>query len=514
MNCEGAMTQPLKVLLIEDSESDAELNIRELKKAGYEIYFALVDNSTDMKNALNSETFDIVLSDHNLPQFGSEDALALLRNKGTDIPFIIVSGAIDEETAVKMMKAGAQDYIMKNHLSRLAPAVARELRDAEVRRGRMRSDEKLRLSEQRFSQVVEIAGEMIWEADAEMLYIYVNSVSECVTGYKPEEIIGKMYLFDLIPQKDRDEYKAVIYDSYKNKRVLKAHNQNCFCKDGRLAVLETSATPILSQKGELIGYRGTSVDITDRKTMEAQLDDLYKQEKVHRKKLQEEAEVKNIFIDVLAHELRNSLTSVIVSSDILQETPILSNEVKTKLVANISEGAKILMKRLDELLDLARYSKGNFELKLQTFDAPEFLEQVISRFQLNLNKRNQHLSYEIIDEQKLVKLDKSRIEQVINNLLSNASKYSPENSQITMKVRTDKSGFLLVVVDKGIGIAPEDQKNLFQPYYRAIKNKGIPGVGLGLAVSKKIVEAHGGQINISSELGKGSAFSIYIPGIQ
>jgi signal transduction histidine kinase len=230
--------------------------------------------------------------------------------------------------------------------------------------------------------------------------------------------------------------------------------------------------------------------------------------------LQEEAEVKNIFIDVLAHELRNSLTSLVVSSDILQETPVLNEEIKTKLVANISEGAKILTKRLDELLDLARYSKGNFVLKLQTFEAQEFLEQVISRFKPNLSKRNQNFLYEIIDEQKLVKLDKSRIEQVIINLLSNASKYSPENSAITLKARTDSSGFLLEVIDKGVGIAPEDQKNLFQPYYRASKNKGIPGIGLGLAVSKKIIEAHGGQISISSELGRGSTFSIFIPCIQ
>jgi PAS domain S-box-containing protein len=466
-----------------------------------------------MKDALNSGDFDIVLSDHNLPQFGSAAALALLKATCRDIPFIIVSGAIGEETAVELMKAGAQDYVIKGNLSRLAPAVERELKDAEARRERKRSAEKLRESEERFSRVVEIAGEMIWEVNSEMLYLYVNPVSEIVTGYKPEEFIGKKYLFDLAPQEVREGYKAVIRDTYKNKTTIKGITSPCVRKDGRVIILETSATPMLDEKGDLIGFRGTGTDITERKNMEARIEELYQSEKVHRQTLQEEAEVKNIFIDVLAHELRNSLTSVVVSSDILHETPVLSDEMRNKLVKNISEGAKLLAKRLDELLDLARYSKGTLELKLQTIDVWEFIEQVVSRYKLNFEKRNQTLVFEIGGGLKLFKLDKSRVEQVIINLLSNAGKYSPEGSEIIMKAKVENSGLLIEVSDKGVGISLEDQNNLFQPYYRVGKNKGIPGVGLGLAVSKKIIEAHGGQISITSQLGQGSTFSINIPNI-
>jgi PAS domain S-box-containing protein len=510
---EEIMNKSLKILAVEDSGSDAELNFRELEKAGYTVSFTLVDNLTDMQSALNNEIFDVVLSDHNMPQFSSEGALTLLKDSNKDIPFVIVSGAIGEEVAVQMMKAGAQDYVMKRNLSRLAPVIERELKDAESRRQRRRSEEKLRQSEERFSQVVEIAGEMIWEVNTEMLFLYVNPVSELVTGFKPEEMIGKMYLFDLAGQETREEYKAAIIDSFKNQKALKGYTLNCIL-EGRERVLEISATPILDDNNELRGYRGTCTDITERKKMEAQIDELYKQEKVHRQKLQEEAEVKNIFIDVLAHELRNSLTSLVVSSDILQETPELSDEMRSKLVSNVCEGAKILTQHLDELLDLARYSKGNFELKLQTVDVSEFIGQVASRYRPNLLKRNQTLVLEISADLKLAKLDKSRIEQVIINLLSNASKYSSENTVITMKVKMESAGLLVEVIDNGVGIALEDQKNLFQPYYRAGKQKGIPGIGLGLAVSKKIVEAHGGQIWINSQLGQGSTFSFLIPNIN
>jgi PAS domain S-box-containing protein len=507
------MTKPLKILAIEDSASDADLNIRQIEKAGYEVSYILADNSADMQAALEKGTFDIVLSDHNMPQFSSAGALALLQKTNLDIPFIIVSGAIGEETAVQLMKAGAQDYVMKSNLSRLAPVIERELKDAELRRDKKKSDEKLRQSEERFSQVVEVAGEMIWEADTKMMFLYANPVSELVTGYTPEEMTGKMSFYDLSKPENKEGFKTAIIEIVNNREALKGYTLDCTRKGGDQSILEINATPILNRNAELRGYRGTCTDITERKRMEARIDQLYKLEKVQTQKLQEEAEVKNIFIDVLAHELRNSLTSLVVSSDILQETPDLDNEMRSRLISNVCEGAKALGQHLDELLDLARYSKGNFELKLQTIDVREFFEQLASRYKPNLIKRNQILMSEIGGELKLVKLDKSRIEQVIINLLSNASKYSSENSEIVMKVTVEPSGLLVEVIDKGLGIPAEDQKNLFQPYYRAGKHKGIPGIGLGLAVSKKIVEAHGGKIWINSQVGQGSTFSFQIPAI-
>lgn len=508
------MTKPLKILAIEDSSIDADLNIRQIEKAGYDVAYVLADNLKDMQTALNKGTFDIVLSDHNMPQFSSAGALALLQKYNKDIPFIIVSGAIGEETAVQLMKAGAQDYVMKSNLSRLAPVIERELKDAELRRDKKKSDEKLRQSEERFSQVVEVAGEMIWEADEQMVFLYANPVCELVTGYKPEEMIGKISFYDLSRPENKEDFKTAVFESFKNRQALKGYILDCAGKGGDGSILEINATPILNGNGHLRGYRGTCTDITERKRMEAQIDQLYKQEKIHTQKLQEEAEVKNIFIDVLAHELRNSLTSLVVSSDILQETPDLDNQMRSRLISNVCEGAKALGQHLDELLDLARYSKGNFELKLQTVDVSEFIEQLTSRYKPNLIKRNQILMSEIGGEIRFVKLDKSRIEQVIINLLSNASKYSSENSEIVMKVTVESSGLLVEVIDKGLGIAAEDQKNLFQPYYRAGKHKGIPGIGLGLAVSKKIVEAHGGKIWINSQVGQGSTFSFRIPAIQ
>jgi PAS domain S-box-containing protein len=509
------MNMITRVLQIEDSESDAGLNIRALERAGFEVSFEIVTTAEEMKEALAEKTFDLVLSDHNLPQFDSPSALAIFKEKGLDIPFIIISGAIGEETAVQLMKAGAQDYVMKGNLPRLAPVVERELRDAEIRRQRKQADEKLRVSEERFRQVAEIAGEMIWEVDGKMQYLYVSPVAEVLTGYKTEEIVGKMHLFDLVPAAEREEYIGKLNKVFDEKQTLKAFSSTRTCRDGHTIILETSATPMLDEEGRLLGYRGTDTDVTGRKHMEHQIMDLYQKEKQHNSKLQEEAEVKTLFINVLAHELRNPLTAVVVSSDILQDTENLTEEIKSKLARNINESAKVLTNRLDELLDLARYSRGTFELKRRTVDVREFVREVVERFQPNLEKRGQTLIVDIGPELQSMYVDTSRLEQVIINLLSNASKYSPDHSQITMKagINNNKATYF-EIVDKGLGISSEEQSKIFQPYYRSNKNKGIPGIGLGLAISNKIVEAHGGKISLASQVGEGSTFSVTLPAVN
>ena len=138
------MNRPLQVLVIEDSEDDAALLVVELRRAGYAPVCHRVETSEALDAALARQPWDLIIADYYLPQFDGLTALALVKEKGLDVPFIIVSGHITEETAVAAMKAGAHDYVMKEKLARLGPAVERELREAEVRRGRRRAEEDLR----------------------------------------------------------------------------------------------------------------------------------------------------------------------------------------------------------------------------------------------------------------------------------------------------------------------------------------------------------------------------------
>ena len=144
------MNVPLRLLVIEDSDRDVALEVRALEVAGYLVTHEVADTAAEMKAALAKQAFDIVIADHALPQFDAPGALAVLKESGLDIPFIVVSGAIGEEEAVALIKAGARDYVMKDRLSRLASAVEHALQDAENRRGRKQAKEAWRLKDRNF----------------------------------------------------------------------------------------------------------------------------------------------------------------------------------------------------------------------------------------------------------------------------------------------------------------------------------------------------------------------------
>ncbi len=161
------MRTPLHVLIVEDSEEDALLLLHELRRGGYEPLLEQVDTPEAMGVALDSKEWNIVLSDYSMPRFSGHDALVMLKNRGLDLPFIIVSGKIGEDTAVELMKAGAHDYIMKDNLTRLIPAIERELREAEVRRERKRAEKELMESHKRFGAVLDCLDASVYVADME-----------------------------------------------------------------------------------------------------------------------------------------------------------------------------------------------------------------------------------------------------------------------------------------------------------------------------------------------------------
>lgn len=177
----------LRVLLVEDSEDDAALTLRQLKKGGYEPSHKRVDTPEAMRAALEANDWDVILSDYTMPEFSGPAALALLRSMELDLPFIIISGAMGEESAVMLMRSGAHDYIMKDSLIRLVPAIERELREAEVRRARRRAEADLRLSAKVFESSVE--GVMITDHEANILR--ANKAFTNITGYSEADVIGK-----------------------------------------------------------------------------------------------------------------------------------------------------------------------------------------------------------------------------------------------------------------------------------------------------------------------------------
>ena len=191
---------PLRILIIEDSEDDALLVARVFKKSGYNPIYERVETADAMLDAIEGQTWDIIISDHKMPRFSGLEALKLYQAKGLDIPFIIVSGTIGEDVAAEAMTSGAHDYVMKNNLSRLVPAIQRELREAEIRRNKRETDEMLRENECElrllFQRMINafVLFESVFDEDGSFIsyrFVYINDSYERITGVKQEEVKGK-----------------------------------------------------------------------------------------------------------------------------------------------------------------------------------------------------------------------------------------------------------------------------------------------------------------------------------
>jgi two-component system, cell cycle sensor histidine kinase and response regulator CckA len=197
------MTNPhLRVLIVEDSEDDMLLMLRELRRGGYTLDYVRVDNPAEMQAALDHRSWDIVIADYSLPAFSAPDALKLLQNHKLDLPFIIVSGTIGEETAVAAMKAGAHDYLIKGNLTRLVPTVEREMQEVEQRRQRHYAEQALRESEERYRVLFESSPSPMWVFDLENLaFLAVNQAAIAHYGYSQSEFLS-MTITDLRPPED------------------------------------------------------------------------------------------------------------------------------------------------------------------------------------------------------------------------------------------------------------------------------------------------------------------------
>lgn len=265
------MKRRLRVLIVEDSTVDADLLLRILAKAGYEVISERIDTSEAMKAALQRGPWDVVLADYRMPQFSAPEALALLKESGLDLPFLVVSGGIGEATAVAAMKAGAHDYLMKDNLARLVPAVERELREAENRAGKRRTAEALRESELRYRLLWETATDAIVLADAQGVIQFANPAVQQLFGYQPEEIIGQNLTLlqpESLRASHREAFERYVRTGQKNLN-WRAVEMPARRKDGSVIPVEVAFSDMLVEGRRW--FVGFIRDITERKRTETVL---------------------------------------------------------------------------------------------------------------------------------------------------------------------------------------------------------------------------------------------------
>jgi len=260
------MDTTLRVLIVEDSESDTGLIVRHLERAGYKPVHERVETGAEMRAALEREDWDIVVADYALPQFDAFAALGLVHERGRDIPFIVVSGSIGEDTAVAIMKAGANDYVMKDNLPRLAPAVRRELGDAEMRRERRRAEEALRQSEERFRALYEDNPSMYFTMDAQGTVLSVNRFGAEELGYVVEELVGQPVLSVFHPD-DREAVRQQFNLCLQHPMQVAHWEFRKVRKDGSILWVKETARAMPRADGKPV-VLVVCEDITERKRAE------------------------------------------------------------------------------------------------------------------------------------------------------------------------------------------------------------------------------------------------------
>ena len=270
------MSKPLRVLQLEDSESDAALILRTLERAGYEVTCECVETAAGMKSALSRAPWDIIISDYRMPDFDAPAALAVLQQTGLEIPFVVVSGTIGEDSAVALMRAGAHDYLMKDRLTRLAHVVEREIRDAAMRRQQRESEAALRESERCYRLISEHSGDVVWSYDTDARHFtYVSPSVYQLLGYTPAECLS-LTLAEFLAPDSRDFYFWAMGewveslkhgDAPAHVEVVQLNQQR---KNGTVVPVELVISFPASGAGmhELVGV---TRDITERRKAEAEL---------------------------------------------------------------------------------------------------------------------------------------------------------------------------------------------------------------------------------------------------
>jgi signal transduction histidine kinase len=219
------------------------------------------------------------------------------------------------------------------------------------------------------------------------------------------------------------------------------------------------------------------------------------------------------FIDTLSHELKTPLTSIIAAAGLLaEELENIADKSSQKLIQTIIQNSSTLEKRLAELLDTVKTGSGKIQLQLEPVDIKSLILGTCMQITPLLQGKGQKLTTDLPPSLHIIHGDGPRLEQVLLNLMTNAVKFTPRGGSISIKAQEEESGLVVSIKDNGIGIAQEEQSRLFKPYSRVSADRQHqPGLGLGLALSKQVVELHGGRIWVESESGRGSTFSFFLP---
>jgi len=501
----------IKLLLVDDSEDDRELILMNLRRGGYSPDVKSVDTKEGFEEALDNGEWDLIICDYNMPGFDGLAALGILKERARDIPFILVSGAIGEELAVKAMKAGANDYMMKDNLQRLVPAIERELKEAKLRE----KHREAQIERDRLLTVIQNSLNEIYIFDCETLkFQYLNQAASSNLGFDPDTV-QDMTPIDINPYLDSaEDYKRIIQPLLNGELEKDLYLTKHVRKDGSTYPIEIHLQLIRQNDQQF--FTAIGFDLTDREKDARRI----QEQKEIAKELAEHSKHKSEFLANMSHELRTPLNSILLLSKLLLKPDSNTfTENQQKYINVIQQSGKNLLSLINEILDLSKIESGEMELSLEQADLKDLVAGISDLFEPIATEKGLDFSISIYDNcPSNIVTDQLRLEQVLRNLLSNAMKFT-EKGRVDLDVlviadegATDKQ-IIFAVRDTGIGIPENKQKLVFESFRQAdgSTQRKYGGTGLGLSICRQIAELLGGTLTLKSSEETGSTFTLTLP---
>ncbi len=498
------MMRPLKVLIVEDNANDAELLVRELDRVGFEPEYERTDTADGLYRLLGAAGWDLVLSDYSLPGFSALEALAIVQASGLSIPFIIVSGTIGEDTAVEAMRKGAADYLLKDRLGRLGPAVEHALEQGRLRRETRRAQDALAESEERFRQLAENIQEVFWISDAHTgRMLYVSPAFERVWGVAARELYSQPSRWvDAVHPDDR-----VAVDQAASRKAEGGYELEfrIVRPDESVRWIRDRAFPVRNRDGVVYRIVGVAEDITERRRLE------------ERFLRTQRMEVIGSLTSGITHDLNNILSSMLMAAGLVKSR---TKEARDReMLVTIEKGAQRGARMIAQLLTFSRGSEGT-----RTSLRPGVIVDEVAGLLRATFPRIIDVQVKVPPYLHNVLADATQLHQVLMNLCVNARDAMTGGGRIMMAAENRelddheakahanaKPGpyVMLKVADNGAGMPAPILERIFDPFFTT-KDPG-KGTGLGLSSVLGIVKSHGGFVTVTSEVGKGSEFRVFLP---
>lgn len=492
---------PLKIVYLEDSLQDLELFSKMLTDVGFQLNLTHVDNEKGYREQLEKEHFDIILSDFSLGGFDAFGALEIRQQFCPDTPFICISGSIGEETAIELLKLGAVDYVLKDRPERLPYAVKRALAESEIKQSNRKAAQILQESEEKFRHIFQLhsAIKLLIHPDDGRI-VDANTAASLFYGWTIDELKQKTIFEINTLDKDRLSHEINNILSGNKTQFEFIHRR----ADGSEIDVEvfSNSIPI---NGEIHLYSIVH-DISEKKKI---LKDLI----MAKEKAEESDRLKSAFLNNISHEIRTPLNSILGFGEYLAEADLPIQE-RMEMYDHLQRSSNRLMNTVNDYVDIALIVSSNLKPNFKNFLVQPFFDDFIARSLQLCDQPDVEL---IIDtpleiSNMTLNSDKELIKKILSKLLDNAIKFTTQGS-ITCGYKKCDDYVEFFVKDTGKGIAPEKMELIFKMFSQeeSSMTRGYEGSGLGLTISKGLIDLLKGAIQVQSMKGVGSTFSFKIP---